>query len=77
MSTEGTSRGARESLSRKAGSRDSTRSPSCKGGLGDLPRQIFLFMAASMCVFDEFWKCFGPEFQPSWAALEQVALAYP
>ena len=34
-------------------------------------------MVASMCVFNAFWMHFGPEFQPSWADLEQAALAYP
>ena len=33
-------------------------------------------MVASMCVFNAFGMRFGLEFQPSWADLEQAALAY-
>ena len=46
-------------------------------GSGDRHREIFLCMLASMCVFNAFWVRFGPEFQQSWADLEQVVLAYP
>ena len=36
--------------------------PSCKGGSGDLPREIFKFMVASMCVFNAFLMRFGLNF---------------
>ena len=36
--------------------------PSRKGGSGDLPRENFKFMVASMCVFNAFWMRFGRNF---------------
>ena len=35
-------------------------SPSRKGGSGDLPRENFDIMVASICVFNAFWMRFGP-----------------
>ena len=31
-------------------------SPSRKGGSGDIPRENFRFMDASVCVFNAFWR---------------------
>ena len=41
-------------------------------GFGDLPEKYFELWLP-ICAF---WMRFGPEFQPSWADLEQAALAY-